>query len=98
MTAKKKNARDRAVALRYREKEDAAPKVIAKGDGFVARKIREVAEEHGIPVRRDDDLVELLAQVEIDRDIPPELYAAVAEMLVWIYRANDNVRKRRTVK
>jgi flagellar biosynthesis protein len=98
MAAKKRPARDRAVALRYREKEDAAPKVVAKGEGFVAQKIKEVAEAHGIPVRRDDDLVDLLAQVEIDRDIPPELYASVAEMLVWIYRANDDARRRRPVR
>jgi flagellar biosynthesis protein len=98
MTAKRKPAREKAVALRYREKEGAAPRVVAKGEGYVAQKIREIAEAHGIPVRRNDDLVELLAQVEIDREIPPELYASVAEVLAWIYRANEDARKRTGVR
>jgi flagellar biosynthesis protein len=93
MRVRKKPAREKAVALKYREKEMAAPRVIAKGEGYVAAKIRETALAQGIPVHRDDDLVELLAQVEVDRDIPPELYASVAEILSWIYRANDDARK-----
>jgi flagellar biosynthesis protein len=93
MRTKKRPDREKAVALRYREKEGAAPRVVAKGEGLVAQKIKELAATHGIPIRRDDDLVELLAQVEIDREIPPELYAAVAEVLALIYRANENARK-----
>jgi flagellar biosynthesis protein len=88
-----KTNREKAVALRYRRHEDRAPKVIAKGEGFIARTIRRVAEENGIPIRRDDTLVELLAQIEIDRDIPPELYAAIAELLSWIYRADNALFK-----
>ena len=67
--------------------------VIAKGKGYVAAKIKELAATHGIPIRRDDDLVELLAQVELDREIPPELFASVAEVLAWVYRANEAARK-----
>jgi len=85
--------REKAVAVRYRQNRDNAPRVIAKGEGLVARRIREIAQEHGIPIRRDDDLVELLAQVELDREIPPELYHAVAEILSWIYRANEEMRR-----
>jgi flagellar biosynthesis protein len=85
-------SREKAVALRYR-REDDAPKVVAKGEGHVAAAIKETARRHGIPLRRDDDLIELLAQVEIDRQIPPELYAAVAEVLSWVYRANEAVKK-----
>ena len=70
-----------------------APKVVAKGEGYVAAAIKEKARRHGIPLRRDDDLIELLAQVEIDRQIPPELYAAVAELLSWVYRANEAIKK-----
>jgi flagellar biosynthesis protein len=84
---------EQAVALRYRTHADHAPRVVAKGEGYIARKIKEIARAHGIPIRRDDDLVELLAQVDIDREIPPELYAAVAEVLSWIYRANESLRK-----
>jgi flagellar biosynthesis protein len=89
----RKKVQDTAVALRYRKELDRAPKVVAKGRGQVARKIREVAKEHGIPIRQDDDLVELLAEVDLDREIPPQLYAAVAEVLSWIYRANESLRR-----
>jgi flagellar biosynthesis protein len=93
MNRRERTKRERAVALRYREREDSAPRVVAKGEGELAGRIREVAEKSGVPIRRDDDLVELLAQIDIDREIPPELYAAVAEILSWIYRANDAMRK-----
>jgi flagellar biosynthesis protein len=93
MTKKKTPVREKAVALRYRQDKDRAPKVVAKGEGLVAKTIRELAEKHGIPVRRDDDLIELLAQVDIDQEIPSELYAAVAEVLAWIYRANDAMKR-----
>lgn len=84
---------DKAVALRYREHEDTAPKVVAKGEGAIAQKIREIAHDAGIPLHRDDALVELLAQIEIDREIPPELYGAIAELLSWIYRANNALKE-----
>lgn len=95
---KKKQAfsREKAVALKYRAEEDRAPKVVAKGEGFVAKAIKAAAAKHGVPIRRDDDLIELLAQVDIDREIPSELYAAVAEVLSWIYRASDDMKKRTT--
>lgn len=89
----KKEKRERAVALKYDRKTDNAPKVIAKGEGFIAQKIKEIALSYGIPIKRDDALVELLAQVELDREIPPELYAVVAELLSWIYRANRELAK-----
>jgi flagellar biosynthesis protein len=84
--------RDTAVALRYKEKQDSAPRIVARGQGVIAEKIREIAQQYGIPIHRDNDLVELLAQVDIDREIPPELYAAVAEILSWIYKANREMR------
>jgi flagellar biosynthesis protein len=84
---------DQAVALRYRKELDRAPTVVAKGRGVIAERIREIAREHGIQVQEDSDLVELLAKVDLDREIPAELYAAVAEILAWVYRANDAMRK-----
>lgn len=94
-TRKKKvrKIRDRAVALRYNDGHDSAPRVTAKGSGTIAERIKQIAQENGIPLHQDDDLVELLSQVEIDREIPPELYAAVAEVLSWIYRANNRIQK-----
>lgn len=89
---KKKESREKAVALRYREHEDRAPKVVAKGEGHIAQRILETARQNNIPVYQDHDLLELLAQVDIDREIPSELYTAVAEILSWIYRANSEMR------
>ncbi|MDR2728966.1 MAG: EscU/YscU/HrcU family type III secretion system export apparatus switch protein, partial [Chitinispirillales bacterium] len=86
-----KKVRDSAVALRYNEEEDHAPKVVAKGFGLTAEKIRELAEKSGVPVKRDDALVELLAQIDIDREIPPALYAAVAEVLAMVYKASNSL-------
>ena len=88
-----KPQKEKAVALKYNEKDDHAPKVIAKGEGLIAERIKEVAQANGIPLRRDDDLVELLAQIDIDREIPPELYSAIAEILSWIYKANTAMKK-----
>jgi flagellar biosynthesis protein len=93
MRKKQVSVREKAVALKYRKDEDRAPKVVAKGEGYVAAAIKAAAAKHGIPIRRDDDLIELLAQVDVDREIPAELYAAVAEVLSWIYRANDEMKK-----
>ena len=92
-----KKQRDKAVALQYREHEDRAPRVVAKGEGHIAQKIKKIAQENGIPMHRDDTLVELLAQIEINREIPPELYAAIAELLSWIYRANHALEKEKHI-
>jgi flagellar biosynthesis protein len=75
-----------AVALGYDRKKDRAPKVLAKGRGALEEKILEVAKAHGIPLQEDPVLVELLAKVEIDQEIPPILYQAVAEVLAFIYK------------
>lgn len=78
----------KAVALRYDKGRDDAPKVTAKGKGRVAENIIELAKEHGVPVKDDPDLVEVLASLEIDQAIPPEIYVAVAELLAFVYSAN----------
>ena len=75
--------RDRAVALRYGG--TGAPTVTASGQGHVAERIRALAEEAGVPVRRDPALVQALASLEVGREIPEELYMAVAEVLAWAY-------------
>jgi flagellar biosynthesis protein len=95
MAIRRKPVRETAVALKYSDKEQSnrAPTVIAKGKGLIAQKIKELAVANKIPIQRDDVLVELLAEVAVDREIPPELYASVAEILSWIYRANDEAKK-----
>jgi flagellar biosynthesis protein len=84
-----KPARDAAVALKYDEAGDRAPVVAAKGFGLMAERIRELARLSGVPIRQDSDLVELLAEIDIDREIPAHLYAAVAEVLAMVYKANN---------
>jgi flagellar biosynthesis protein len=76
--------RKRASALRYDGRD--APHVVASGKGLVAEKIIEAAQAAGIPLREDPVLTEALATLEIDQQIPPELYRAVAEALAWAYR------------
>jgi flagellar biosynthesis protein len=88
---RKKSVR-RAVALKYSETESSAPTVVAKGEEAIADKIIEQAKEAGVPLYKDDALVEVLAQIELDREIPPELYSAVAEIMSWIYRADKELR------
>jgi len=73
-----------AVALAY-QAGASAPTVVAKGKGLVAQAIIERAREHGIYVHQSQELVALLMQVDLDKDIPPALYRAVAELLAWLY-------------
>lgn len=77
-----------AVALKYSPGET-APTVVAKGRGLLAEEIIARAREHGIYVHESPALVALLAQVDMDRHIPPALYVAVAELLAWLYRVEQ---------
>jgi flagellar biosynthesis protein len=77
-----------AVALAYRPESDAAPKVLASGRGGIAEQILEVARARDIHVREDADLVQLLQLIEVGDEIPVAAFAAVAEILIYIYRAN----------
>lgn len=81
--------RQLAVALRYNEDKEAAPRVLAKGAGNVAQKILDIAKEENIPVREDPDLVEALTKLDVGSLIPTELYPAVAEVLAYVYRQNQ---------
>lgn len=77
------------MALRYDQEKEESPRVIAKGRGSIAEKIMELAREYDLPMHEDSDLVEVLAQLEINEEIPPHAYIAVAEILAFIYRANQ---------
>jgi len=78
--------RKKAAALKYKPQEDAAPKVVAKGSGWLADKILEVAKENKVPLKQDTQLVEVLSAIDLNREIPPELYKAVAEILAFVYK------------
>jgi flagellar biosynthesis protein len=86
---KKKSSK--AVALRYDKQEDHAPRVVAKGKGYLANKIIAVAREHDIPLYEDKNLVQVLEALDLETEIPPELYRAVAEVLAFIYRLNKSI-------
>ena len=75
-----------AVALQYESEKDSAPKVVASGRGSVAEQILQIAFAHDIKVREDADLAKLLAVIDIDSEIPVEAFAAVAEILAYVYR------------
>ena len=78
--------RDKAAALKYDFELDNAPSVTAKGEGFVARRIVEIAHAADVPVVEDAALVSALLSLELEQEVPVELYEAVARILSWIYR------------
>lgn len=77
-----------ALALKYEPRKDAAPRVVAKGRGAIAEKILEIAKTHDIPIREDKDLLEILSQLDLNQEIPSDLYRVVAEILAWVYRVS----------
>jgi len=79
----------KTIAVALEEQPDAAaPKVTASGRGFVAEQILQIAFANGVKVREDADLVQILTAVDVDSDIPTEAFAAVSEILAYVYRAN----------
>ncbi|SMF81455.1 flagellar biosynthesis protein [Paenibacillus uliginis N3/975] len=78
----------KAVALKYTPGESDAPIVTAKGQGKLAETILERAKEHGVPVQEDAALVEVLSKLDLDQQIPTELYQLVAEVLTYVYQAD----------
>jgi len=79
----------KAAAISYDPAKDRAPQLVAAGRGLIAEKILEVARVFDVPVREDRNLVHLLEALEIDSDIPEALYRVVAEVLVYIYKLDD---------
>jgi flagellar biosynthetic protein FlhB len=81
------NPTELAIAIRYDAKEMAAPIVVAKGAGVVAQRIRELAAEHQIPIVENKPLARLLyKEVDVNHPIPDKAYAAVAEVLAYVYQ------------
>jgi flagellar biosynthesis protein len=81
----------KAVAVKYEKEKQSAPKVVAKGKGHIAEKIIQIARENHIPLYEDKNLTQLLEALDLDIEIPTELYRAVAEVLVFIYRLNNKM-------
>lgn len=88
------NPTEFSVALAYDEDKMAAPKVVAKGADFVALRIRQLAQQHGIPIVQRPPLARALyAQVEVGREVPPAFYRAVAELLAYVYQISGRAAK-----
>jgi flagellar biosynthesis protein len=81
-----------AAALKYDARKDAAPVLTAKGRGVTAEKIISIAKKNGILIKEDPNLVQILSKLEIDEQIPPVLYKAVAEILAFVYSINEKRR------
>lgn len=89
-----KHKRQHAVALRYADG-DRAPKILASGAGEIAKRIIRLAEDNNIPVSRDDSLVDILSKLDVGYEIPAETYRAVAEILAFLYRTDEEWREKK---
>ncbi|WP_341347837.1 EscU/YscU/HrcU family type III secretion system export apparatus switch protein [Paenibacillus sp. FSL H3-0469] len=85
----------KAVALKYIPGQSEAPVVVAKGQGSVADIILQKAKENGVAVQEDAALVEVLSKLDLDHQIPPQLYQLVAEILSYVYQSDRTAGERR---
>ena len=84
-------ASEKAAALTYNRASGTAPAVVAKGKGLVAKKIISLARKNGVPIHEDRNLVEVLSAIDLYEEIPPDLYKAVSEILVFIYKMSGKL-------
>ncbi|MCX7044644.1 MAG: EscU/YscU/HrcU family type III secretion system export apparatus switch protein [Candidatus Sumerlaeota bacterium] len=87
--ARKTTHRKQAVAIKGLERDKVSGTLAARGSGRLAEKIIALAKEHGIPVKEDEDMVGLLAKLDLEQALPPELYSLVAELLGFAYSMNQ---------
>ena len=78
----------KAAALRYDTQKENAPRLVAKGEGKTAQNIIKIAELHNLPIKKDEDLIELLSNVQLDKEVPDALYKAVAEVFSFVYKVS----------
>lgn len=88
--------RRKAVALQYSEGEK-APHVVASGVGYIADRIVALAAEHSVPIEENTSLADILSQIEIGYEIPPETYRAVAEILAFLYRVDEAWKRKHKI-
>ncbi|MEK4823616.1 EscU/YscU/HrcU family type III secretion system export apparatus switch protein [Niallia sp. FSL W8-0951] len=86
--------RKEAIALTYEQQKHASPTVIAKGKGVIAEQILERAKKENIPIQEDPSLVELLSKLNINEQIPEDLYMTVAEVFAFIYALEKEVTEK----
>lgn len=83
-----------AAVLKYDVDQDKAPKITGFGKGHIAEKILKVAEDHRIPFYEDPSLIDLLSKLEIQSEVPPQLYSLVAEVLSFVYKLDRLAKKK----
>jgi flagellar biosynthesis protein len=88
----------KAVAIRFDVEKDKAPKILAIGKGSIAEEILRVADENKIPLYEDQHLANLLAKLQIEEEIPAELYKLIAEVLAFIYQLDIMAKKREKIQ
>jgi flagellar biosynthesis protein len=93
-----RDKRQSAAALEYSPSKAQSPRVTAQGRGEMAQRIIQEAKRAGVPIREDPTLVDLLLQLDLDQAIPPELYQAVAEILFFIYRLNEQWKREHGIR
>lgn len=86
--------RQQAIALTYDMAKNTAPKVVAKGTGHLAEQILAAAHKNAVPVYQNKTLTGMLMAIDLDREIPPELYRVVAEVLAYVYRIDQRLGNR----
>lgn len=88
----------KAIALNYDIDIDHAPKIVAKGKGALASNIIKIAQDNDVPIKKDEDLIELLSAIDIDKEIPQSMYKAVSEIFSFIYDLTTIERKKRELE
>ena len=83
---------NKAVAMKYKAYEDNAPKLIAKGSGEIANKIIQKAKEYDVAIFQNEELTNMLMNVELDSEVPSELYQAVVEVFVWLRQTEEKAQ------
>ncbi len=84
----------KAVALHYGDS-DNAPVVVASGMGYMAEKIVETAQEHGVPIYEDNSLATILSQLQLGQEIPEELYRAIVEIYVYFLKFDPSQKEKK---
>lgn len=91
-------ARLKAIALKYDVDKDKAPKITAIGKGSTAEMILKIAEDYQVPFYEDQSLTDLLSKLDINQEIPGQLYTLVAEVLAFVYQLDKLAKKRQRFK
>jgi flagellar biosynthesis protein len=98
LDAVKKKSDRTAIALSYDIDKDAAPLILAAGKGPMAEKILKIAEDNKIPLFEDKGLASILSRIEIETEVPPELFVLVAEILAFVFKLDQMAGKREYFK